>query len=55
MSSSVAVDNRVFQEHLFNKVGSKVRERVQWFLNRVMQEEQLLFLGCMDYERTNMR
>ena len=55
MASSVTVDNHVFQEHLFEKVASKVRQMVQWFLNRVMQEEQMLFLGCMDYERTTVR
>jgi len=55
MASSVTIDNHVFQEHLFEKVASKVREMVQWFLNRVMQEEQMLFLGCMGYERTTVR
>ena len=55
MAGNVTVDNHVFQEHLFKKVASKVREMVQWLLNRVMQEEQMLFLGCMGYERTTVR
>ena len=55
MTSSVSADNRVFQGRLFGNLRVKVRELVGRFLDRVMREEQMLFLGCVNYERTAVR
>ena len=55
METSVCDDGSNFQQLLLDRFAERVRKQVGSLLNRVLELEQMLHLGCCPYERTTTR
>ena len=55
METSVCDDGSNFQQLLLDRFAERIRKQVGSLLNRVLELEQMLHLGCCPYERTTTR